>query len=701
MPDALELTLGLDPDNSDSDGDQVRDGREDADDDGLRLVDELLIGTDPTRADTDGDGLDDGTELARGCQPRVPDWVWFTGRTVALGGLLLTNVDVYLDDSYDTEARNTRSDTNGSFRFAELRSCPRPEFRLHAYYTTGGTNYSSHLTVTNFTEGITNLLVDLVLSPELAPVLPEPLLTFGRPVVTAVPGDFDGDGRLDLVTSVQASSVATLHLGRGDGQFGLTRTFRLGRTPADAAAGDVNGDGRLDLVSMESSFSTSADAVTVSFGRGSGAFDPPLRRDVGVQLEGLAVLRVGTGAGDSILMGTRANRAGYVVRYENGRLIPPQTLLDGGRTIYRGVADVNGDGRPDSLAVQRDRRALAVSVGLTNGLGPARITSFTERVKHFTAGDFDGDGRVDVVVQVSGQPGFYFARGNGDGTFQVPLAQTDEAALGDRLFAADFTGDGRLDFVSSTREPEGFTLRLFSGRGDGTFATSQVLGTGELLAAADFNGDGRADLVYGRDAGLGVALNQGNGRFRGLYGRTLPVQVADVNGDGRADVLTLTTNGVDVHAGAVGGGFATPNTLPNTAGATAFQLGDINGDGRSDLLLTFVAESGNRLVLRRALSGGSFGPEINLGEPASGFNRLLDLTGDGRADLVTAVANENNLTVRPGLTNGAFAEPQTLSIRYPIDLVTADLTGDGRPDLLVSSRAEFSDSAIGLAESWR
>ena len=50
--DALEVDLGLDPSNPDTDGDGVADG------------DELNIyGTDPTVADTDGDGVSDGEEL--------------------------------------------------------------------------------------------------------------------------------------------------------------------------------------------------------------------------------------------------------------------------------------------------------------------------------------------------------------------------------------------------------------------------------------------------------------------------------------------------------------------------------------------------------------------------------------------------------------------------------------------------------------
>jgi hypothetical protein len=60
---ALELRLGLDPLNPDTDGDGVLDGDEDTDGDGLSNLDEIhKTHTDPGRADTDGDGVPDGRE---------------------------------------------------------------------------------------------------------------------------------------------------------------------------------------------------------------------------------------------------------------------------------------------------------------------------------------------------------------------------------------------------------------------------------------------------------------------------------------------------------------------------------------------------------------------------------------------------------------------------------------------------------------
>ncbi len=62
LTDNVELAIGLDPNNPDTDGNGVADGDEDTDGDGLTNLQEVQIGTDPGDPDTDGDGILDGDE---------------------------------------------------------------------------------------------------------------------------------------------------------------------------------------------------------------------------------------------------------------------------------------------------------------------------------------------------------------------------------------------------------------------------------------------------------------------------------------------------------------------------------------------------------------------------------------------------------------------------------------------------------------
>ncbi len=62
LPDDVELTIGTDPNNPDTDGDGILDGDEDPDNDGLTNIGELVLGTDPNNPDTDGNGILDGAQ---------------------------------------------------------------------------------------------------------------------------------------------------------------------------------------------------------------------------------------------------------------------------------------------------------------------------------------------------------------------------------------------------------------------------------------------------------------------------------------------------------------------------------------------------------------------------------------------------------------------------------------------------------------
>lgn len=66
-------------------------------------------------------------------------------------------------------------------------------------------------------------------------------------------GDFDRDGRLDVVTIHSDASVVSVLIGDGSGSFAAPVSFDVGTNPNAIAVGDVNDDGKLDLVTANSS----------------------------------------------------------------------------------------------------------------------------------------------------------------------------------------------------------------------------------------------------------------------------------------------------------------------------------------------------------------------------------------------------------------------------------------------------------------
>ncbi len=140
----------------------------------------------------------------------------------------------------------------------------------------------------------------------LAPV---PLTTHIRGLVA---GDFNGDGNLDLATSNDvyyytgqpANNVSVL-LGNGDGTFQTPTTFPTGSNPAAIVTGDFNGDGRLDLVTAN--FDTSD--MTALLGTGTGTFLPAELAPSPVQSTPLVADLTGSEVIDAVVLTARADKS--------------------------------------------------------------------------------------------------------------------------------------------------------------------------------------------------------------------------------------------------------------------------------------------------------------------------------------------------------------------------------------------------------
>jgi hypothetical protein len=101
---------------------------------------------------------------------------------------------------------------------------------------------------------------------------PAPSLTVGNGPAGVAVGDFNGDGKLDLAVANLNDNTLSVLLGNGDGTFQPPQTFAsAGMThPYFVAVGDFNRDGKPDLVVSNHLFAT----VSVLLSNGDGTFQP-------------------------------------------------------------------------------------------------------------------------------------------------------------------------------------------------------------------------------------------------------------------------------------------------------------------------------------------------------------------------------------------------------------------------------------------
>jgi hypothetical protein len=170
------------------------------------------------------------------------------------------------------------------------------------------------------------------------------------------------------------------------------------------------------------------------------------------------------------------------------------------------TADFNGDGKPD-LASADGTVMLGNGDGTFKTVAPWKSTS-TQAAGFIAVGDFNGDGKADLLVTYNNVCcNLYVVLGNGDGTFQAPMATN----VGTNLFslvAVDLNGDGKMDVVGMAATG----LFVFLAKGDGTFAPGAMYPSisGNVMVAGDFNGDGKADVAIGIGV-LSIEVLPGNG----------------------------------------------------------------------------------------------------------------------------------------------------------------------------------------------
>lgn len=516
-------------------------------------------------------------------------------------------------------------------------------------------------------------------------------------------GDLDGDGVMDLVTVNVATSQVVVYLGKGDGMLReplVTQTAAPAGFLRGVKLADLDNDGDLDIGALSSpggiyplensSFGTfepfSANLPGDSFGgdaRSAAAadFNSDGKMDFyRMSVAGQGQLLFGDGAGG----------------FASG---PTNNLPSGAANPITG--DFDGDGNPDIITANFGHDTLALLRG--TGQGTLALTPFIpvgDGPVLVLPMDADGDGDTDLIVSHDGlnlPVGPLFVEhtgGLGTTIFESYLSRPISDARS--MTIGDFNGDGRLDVMVSTTNN---WLRPLLGTPTGLSASALLSSTNAntpiLGALRSADGDPRTLLAFATPdpprAGF-LRLNAGNNMIEPgvtLTPTASPVSVAtgDVNDDGRDDLLVSHEGGapaVTIYPQEPDATFAAPILIDGPGGGHLLVVQDLDGLHGPDLIV------GANGLVRFALSTGpaTFAGWETISVPdAPSINGIVigEFDGIPGPDVMIAGASggDGRVVFGPQLLGGAIGQITFPLPGVPKDIAAADLDGDGLLNFLL------------------
>jgi hypothetical protein len=383
-------------------------------------------------------------------------------------------------------------------------------------------------------------------------------------------GDFTGDGILDIAVAETTASGANilLYRGLGNGTFAAPLSSPVTLPIYSLFTGDFNNDGKLDLVSSTQVSDFDVSGI-VLLNNGSGHFvqQTPFAGGDDGWVVGVADVN-GDGILDVLFEGEAQGSGAVQVCLGNGdgtftlKYQANENNFDGNPI---GIGDFNGDGKLD-MAVTDDYQ---IDVFLGNGDGTFQpfvpyACPFGSCYGSITAADLNGDGNLDLIV---GEATVFM--GNGDGTFTPGFSFSSNG--GGVNAVGDFNGDGKLDIAVI-----GPSVSVYLGNGDGTFQSPTSSGAFYSGAGAgsfgDFNRDGQLDIVnwaspndqVGLQTTLGLtpgSLNLGSIKIgstskgqqvtlTNVSSKSVPISSIALTGANAGDYIEHNTCGAGLHAGA-------------------------------------------------------------------------------------------------------------------------------------------------------
>jgi hypothetical protein len=294
------------------------------------------------------------------------------------------------------------------------------------------------------------------------------------------------------------------------------------------------------------------------------------------------------------------------------------------------------------------------SFGQLSGFNVVGSTTLGDGAGPIYIGDFNGDGKMDFIVNGQGGNSATVYFGNGDGTFKPPVRYVFDDGVRSMLIEG-MDGDHIPDMVVETNHG---AIEIHKGASDGTYAQTSEGGTpptpgsaagvGGHLAAINPN---TLDILTTTPIGLSLLSNQGslNYGLKTIYnvgaGRS-SFALADIYGTNNLDLAVDSAEGVAIFAGNPDGTFQASNAYSALAPALGAVVGKFrnianNPTGNVDVV---AATGSTQAQWLKGNGDGTFAASSNPANTSGGPSGIAanlwsnivsgDFNGDGNSDIV-------------------------------------------------------------------